>query len=278
MEFSYSLIRLDSGILSRYLLLILILAFHTGCSKSSSDSTDNEPVVVIEEEEENFSTIALNLRIHIMTDITMVHPTGWVMESWVTPKDVSETIIPELNSIWEKAGVHWNVESILEEDVVKAETYQESLVYIVNAKRDADGRSDPERLPHLYSLMQPEHRSTTEQLGKNLFHIYLFPFIGNTSQGNAMSGFNYHSVVGTWTNKHNGGGVPEKTLLTESQSSFNRGSLSRTIAHEIGHVLNLNHNECNNSCLMGGINSDGYLLTEGQIITSRIEAVGRSFD
>ncbi|KQC29977.1 hypothetical protein [Flagellimonas eckloniae] len=275
MKFPYSL----GWQSKRFLKLVLILVFLSGCSESPNDPTNIDPEVIIEEEEEEgYSTIELNLRVHLMQDITMVHPTGWIMESWVTPEDVTKTIMPELNSIWEKAGVHWNVESIIEENVVKGETYQESLVFIVNAVRNSNGNSDPERLPHLYSLMQPEHRSTEEQLEKNLFHIYLFPFIGNTSQGNAMSGFGYHSVVGTYTNKHNGGGVPEKTLLTESQSYFNRGSLSRTIAHEIGHVLNLNHNECNDRCLMGGINSDGYLLTEGQIITSRIEAVGRSFD
>lgn len=258
-------------------LLIMIIVFNVGCSGSTNDITENDPKVSIEEEEA-YSVIELNLRVHIMQDITMIHTTGWVMESWVIPEDVIETIMPELNSIWEKAGIHWNIESIIEENVVKGETYQESLVYVVNAVRDAEGRADPERLPRLYSLMQPEYRSTEEQLEKNLFHIYLFPFIGNTSQGNAMSGFGYHSVVGTYTNKHNGGGVPEKTLLTENQNSFNRGSLSRTIAHEIGHVLNLNHNECDNRCLMGGTNSDGYSLTEGQIITSRIEAIGRSFD
>lgn len=222
--------------------------------------------------------IELNLRVHIMTDIEMTHSTGLVMDSWVKPADVEEAIIPELNSIWNKANINWTIESIIEEAVVKGEAYQESLNFIVNTERDENGNSNPDRLPHLYSLMRPENRSTTDEIGKNLFHIYLFPFIGNTSQGNAMSNFDYHSVVGTWTNKHNGGETPKKTLVTENQNSFNRGSLSRTIAHEIGHVLNLSHNECDNNCLMGGRNSDGYTLTEGQIIMSRIEATGRSFD
>lgn len=278
MKFLDELFSEKNLIMAKRPFLMIMLACGMGCSSDSQDTSNNAPVIVIEEEEEPLSTIELNLRVHIMTDITMFHPSGQEMESWVTPEDVTETILPELNAIWENAGIHWKVESILIENVVKGPTYQESLVYLVNAVRDSEGRADPERLPHLYSLMQPDNRSTEEQLGKNLFHIYLFPFIGNTSQGNAMSGFGYHSVVGTWTNKHNGGGVPEKTLLTENQSSFDRGSLSRTIAHEIGHVLNLNHNECNSSCLMGGLTSDGYLLTEGQVITARIEAIGRSFD
>lgn len=261
---------------TKYLLIIISLfLFH--CSSSPTNNSNDDTVVIIEEEEdETFSTINLNIRIHLMKDIVMVHPTGTSMDSWVTPDQVRDIIIPELNAIWDQANIIWVIESIIEEEVVKGDNYQASLNYVVNAVRDSDGKADAARLPHLFSLMQPENMSKPEELGENLFHIYLFPFIGNTSQGNAMSGFNFHTVLGTWTNKHNNGGIPEKTLLVESQSAFDRGSLSRTIAHEVGHVLNLNHNECSYGCLMGGINSDGYTLTDDQKIKSRIEAFYRS--
>lgn len=226
------------------------------------------------DDEVELAVIELNLRIHIMKDITMLHPTGTVMESWVSPTDVTEKIIPELNAIWDQAKIKWRIESIMEEAVVKDNTYEASINYIVNCKRNAEGESDPARLPLLYHLMQPENRSKTEELGKNLFHIYLFPFIGNTSQGNAMSNFDYHCVVGTWSNKHNGGGVPEKTLLTEYHDQLIRGSLSRTAAHELGHVLHLKHNECSANCLMSG-GSDGYLLAKAQIETARFAAIER---
>ena len=265
--------------LSSILAATIFLVFLYNCSSSESSNRDDEIEIIDDTEDvKTMDTIVLNIRVHIMKDIIMTHPTGQIMTSWVTPANVTEIIVFEVNKIWEQAGIVWSIESIIEEDVVKSDTYNESLVFLANTKRNSQGRSDPARLPHLFSLMQPKYMSTESQLGKNLFHIYLFPFIGNTSQGNAMAGFNYHSVLGTWTNKHNGGSVPEKTLLTEVQNSFNRGSLSRTISHEIGHVLNLSHKECSDSCLMGGTNSDGYLLTEDQIITARIEALGRSFD
>lgn len=253
---------------SRYLILIVLLLF--SCAE---DSEGVVPVVITDNDKER-TVYELNLRVHIMSDITMIHSTGLSMSAWVTPADVTETIVPEINSIWEQADIHWIIESIIEEDVVKGDTYQESINFIASTKRNSEGQSDPARLPHLYSLMQPEHMSTADQIGENLFHIYLFPFIGNTSQGNAMRGFDFHSVVGTWTNKHNGGGVPEKTLLTENQNSFDSGSLSRTISHEIGHVLDLSHNECNSNCLMGG-GSSGYSLTDGQILTARLAAIDR---
>ncbi|MBU1012507.1 MAG: hypothetical protein KKG99_05845 [Bacteroidetes bacterium] len=223
--------------------------------------------------EEN-TTIHLNLRVHIMQDITMIHSTGVIMKNWITPSDIKETIMPEVNAIWKQANIQWDIESIIEENVVKGDTYEESLTFIAGTKRDSEGRSDAERLPHLYKLMQPQNMSKADELDKNLFHIYLFPFIGNTSQGNAMRPFNWSTVVGTWTNKHNRGGIPEKTALTEDHNSFKRGSLSRTIAHEIGHVLSLKHNECETGCLMGG-KSQGYLLTDEQIEAARLTASKR---
>lgn len=252
--------------------------FLLGCSNNDSTTTNDDDSIIIEDDnnDDTFSIIELKLRIHIMTDIVMTHSSGTTMNSWVTPANVEQTIIPEINKIWEQAGIVWLIDSVIEEEVVKGSSYEESITFIANTKRDSNGSSDPARLPHLFSLMQPQNMSKEEELGKNLFHIYLFPFIGNTSQGNAMRGYNFHSVVGTWTNKHNGGGIPEKTLLTENQSAFNRGSLSRTISHEIGHVLNLSHNECSYGCLMGGTESDGYFMSDNQKFASRLEAFNRS--
>ena len=85
------------------------------------------------------------------------------------------------------------------------------------------------------------------------------------------SPYGFHSVVGCWTNKHNRGENPEKTLLTEPQTEFVRGSLARTISHELGHVLGLSHS-CNN-CLMY---SRGYELNVAQIVISTEEARRRS--
>lgn len=254
-------------------LLFLVFVFLSSCSERSNDvvpdvnpNDDKEVIVPVYE---------LNLRIHIMKDIIMLHPTGVCMDSWVTPNNVRETIVPEINAIWSQAKITWVIESIIEEDVVKNDSYQQAINYIVNCGRNSEGESDPARLPLLYLLMQPQYRSKTDELGKNLFHIYLFPFIGNTSQGNAMTGgFDGHCVLGTWSNKHNGGGIPEKTLLTEYHNEFVRGSLSRTASHELGHVLKLKHNECPYDCLMSG-GSEGYSLTKAQIETARLEALER---
>ena len=58
--------------------------------------------------------------------------------------------------------------------------------------------------------MQPGNRIKLSKFGQNNFHVYLFPFIGKTSQGMAMrknrdtrNFLGFHTVIGTWTNKHN---------------------------------------------------------------------------
>jgi len=254
--------------LSSMLILLSVLLFGVNSasdSLASNINTGERPVY------------HLNLRVHLMTDITMTHSSGVNMDSWVTPGDVRDIILPEVNKIWKQADIQWVIESVINEDVVKHDTYDESIVFVASTKRDSKGRSDRKRLPHLYSLMQEKYMSKPDQLGKNLFHIYLFPFIGNTSQGNAMRPFNWHTVVGTWSNKHNRGGVPEKALLIENHDAFKRGSLSRTIAHEIGHVLSLGHKQCKSNCLMGG-RPQGYLLTKSQIKRARAAAKKRQYN
>ena len=251
-----------------FVFVLSILLFSTSCNQV--DSIDNQEPDSETEIESQLENINLNLRVHLMQSEPWVHPTGTEMSSWVTPSDIENIVIPELNRIWEQARITWNIESIIEEEIFKYDGYESSIEFIINTKRDEDGRSDPNRLPPLYYLMQPKHRSSASELNSNLYHIYLFPFIGNTSQGNAMRNFGYHSVVGVWTNKFNYGGIPEKTYLKEDPNNFVRGSLSRTISHELGHVLQLRHT-CN-PCLMG---SKGYNVLSEQIDISRAEALRR---
>ena len=241
------------------LISILFLAF---CS--CSPATTPEPVLLD-------TLIKLKLRVHIMKTSPWTHSSGVLMNNWVTPKDFNEIIILEINEIWSQADIKWDIESIIEEDIIKFEGYEESIIFIASTERDSEGRSNPERLSHLFSLMNPQNMSIADELESDLFHIYLFPFIGNTSQGNAMRGYNFHSIVGIWSNKHNGGGNPEKTLLKENHDLFVRGSLSRTISHELGHVLNLTHGQCDD-CLMKG---RGYGIIQEQIDISQEEAKRR---
>jgi len=214
-----------------------------------------------------YISIKLKLRVNIMKSSPLAHSSAVLMNNWVTPKDFNEIIILELNEIWSQADIKWDIESIIEEDIIKFEGYGESIIFIASTERDSEGRSKPERLSHLFSFMNPQDMSTADELESDLYHIYLSPFIGNTSQISAMRGSNFHSVDGIWSNKHNRGGNPEKTLLKEDHDLFVRGSLSRTISHELGHVLNLTYCQCDD-CL---IKERGYGITQEQIDISQEE-------
>ena len=135
----YSQVKIQSCL---FLLLTLISILIFGCSKELSKND----TINIENDKERL-ILKLNLRIHIMSDIIMIHPSGLNMPSWISNEDVSEIILPEINSIWEQADIKWKIESIVQEDVVKSELYEESIAFISNTKRDLQGRSNPKRLP-----------------------------------------------------------------------------------------------------------------------------------
>ena len=220
----------------------------------------------------NSNELGLNLRVHIMSDMTMNRLGAAMTNDHITKEVVKSKIIPELNKIWAQAEIKWKIESIIDENVIKGPDYETQKRIVELAKRDENGHSDPNRLPPLYNFMDPKYRSKLNELDRNLFHIYIYPFIGNTSQGNAMRSFDWHTVVGSWSNKSLGENkTPIIRKFVESWSFFVTGSLARTIAHELGHVLTLTHKQCTN-CLM---HSGSYKLTQSQIDAARKEAKRR---
>ena len=222
--------------------------------------------------------IQLNVRVHIMRDDNdWLHATGARLNNdHITREDVVDVIIPEVNRIWAEAKIRWHIESVIDEMVVRTESYNEDVAYVMAAGRDENGRSDPARLPCLNRMMDERYRSTAQQIATNvnLFHVYLFPFIGNTGQGNAMRSYQFSTVNSTWSNKRKRQTsptdycTPQRRPLIESWDDFQVGSVAQTIAHEVGHVLGLNHDNCEatNGCLM---KSNGYVFNHDQICTSR---------
>ncbi len=191
------------------------------------------------------------------------------MQSWVSDADITQVIMPEVNRIWAPAKITFTLDQVVLSKSPDSSQKQSLIRGIVNSHRDEKGRSDPKRIKKLNKLIDwSMHRP-------EVINIYLVPYLGEKSQGNAKSETK-RIFVGQWTDKKvQSTQGPEKFQLVE-QGAFKKGSLSRTVAHEIGHILGLKHpdraSEHEFNRLMGGKKA-GYALTSEELQTARRKAM-----
>lgn len=172
------------------------------------------------------------VRFHLVADLPMTKA-GVMMEPWLEAAQIVHTVLPEVNRIWSPARIEWTLAGV---DVVAAaaERRSEVVSFVVGSRRDAEGHGDPERIRRLVSLLPTSREAPGE------VNVYVVPYLGGTSQGNATPR-QRRVLVGQWTDKPSGGRRPPERCLLVEPGEFRRGSLSRTVAHELGHVLGLAH-------------------------------------
>ena len=245
----------------KQLLITIAALVLVGCEGScNTNQTDNSA---------NVNTIIkLPIRFHVLHGVT-VEKKGVTMDMWVKDNNIHEIIVPELNRIWKPARIEWYVESILAEKIESISDKQSKAIkYIANSRRDSNGKSNPRRIPLIYDFFNER------KINKNSFNIFLFPYIGGTSQGNAKG--KNRAIVGVWTDKPSRGIKPPERFKLSEKPPFKIGSIARTCAHELGHNLGLRHPDKSKQKIFGrlmGGRRHGYLLTKQEILTARKHAI-----
>jgi len=217
----------------------------------------------------NETNIPLTVRFHVVTKLEIPKDSQH-LKSWITEDDIKNKILPEVNRIWKAANISFNLDTVLFTPSLNPSNKKQITGYIANAERDEDGKSDPERIKLLSNLISFEN----ENENPNAINIYFVPYLGEASQGHAKRKLK-RAFIGQWTDKPSKGkSTPEHFKLVE-KGTFKEGSIGRTVAHEIGHILNLKHpdraTQTQFNLLMGGKKA-GYGLTKKEIQQARKKA------
>jgi hypothetical protein len=209
--------------------------------------------------------LTMPIRFHITQGAKMTVK-GQEMEVWVKPEDLKGPVLTELNRIYKPANIQFVIERAQVEPLLKPNDFAELLKIVENSKRGQIVPFGPARQESIWKLID------RAQKHPRFYNVYLFPYVGMKHQGFAKKIESTEAVVGVWTDKPSRGEEPPvKTLLVEAEPK-KVGSLARTIAHELGHNLGLDHPDetevSDIGRLMGGSNN-GYSLTPEEIAKAR---------
>ncbi len=193
---------------------------------------------------------------------------GRTLRSWVTEADVRRVVIPEVNRLWAPAGIRVTPVTIETRPALAPPERAALVAGIAVSQRDAEGESDPARIDAYNRLIDFSGEAP------GVVTVVLVPYLGEDSQGNTRRKLR-RVLVAQWTDKGRGAeGALRRFELAET-GPFRQGSLSRTVAHELGHVLGLDHpdkaSQTEFGLLMGG-RKPGERLTAAEIARARRKA------
>lgn len=211
--------------------------------------------------------LRIPLTIHLVDDL-IITKDGLSLRNWVTSSDIKTQVLTEVNRIWKPASITFYIKGISTHASLQPEDRKRRLEYLAAAHRDADGTSDRQRIKQLDGLID------WSQHDPSSINVYWVPYLGETSQGNA-SPKKRRIYMGQWSDKPSRGTRPPQRRKLVELGPLEEGSLGRTLAHEIGHILGLKHPEKSRqkvfSRLMGGKQA-GYGLTDKEIQKARQKA------
>ena len=177
------------------------------------------------------SFLVIPLRLHVLTASDLPE-----IDCRLTDDDLTR-ILRKVNGIWNKAGIHWGLESIVREPA--AQTNKFRLV------RELGGAVQL----GLYSMLVPE--PTRLMSGLNVYYIHKFP------------------VNGVWMDS-DFAMVQETAGLRPVEGGIDE-PIPRVTAHELGHALGLAHRQNRTNLLASG--TTGTRLNVDEVATARRKAL-----
>ncbi|WP_406696138.1 Matrixin [Singulisphaera sp. Ch08] len=177
------------------------------------------------------SFLVIPLRIHVLTASDLPE-----IDCRLKDDDLAR-ILRKVNGIWNKAGIHWGLESIVREPAAQTEKFR--LI------RDLNGEVQLGQ----YSMLVPEPTRLTT--GLNVYYIHKFSVNG------VWMGSDFAMVQETAGLRPVEGGIDEP--------------IPRVTAHELGHALGLAHRQNRTNLLASG--TTGTRLNADEVATARRKAL-----
>lgn len=218
--------------LRRRLFWVIFVGLASDSRLASGDDKAADRVVAPAYEE----FLVLPLRVHLLKSESLPE-----VDCGLTDEEIGR-VIRKVNGIWNKAGLHWGLETIIREEAAGQGRFR--------LARDLGGAGGFAGNFGMYRMLLPE--GSRRFAGQHVYYLHRFP------------------VNGVWLGDEVA--IVQETAKLRAVEGGIDEPLPRVTAHELGHALGLPHRQDTTNLLASG--TTGTLLNGGEIDIARRTARG----